>query len=450
MRSGMMSGATPARAVERVDEQQIPGENAHAVAPENARRLRAATLGAVVDDVVVKQGRVVNELGHDGELARRVAESAEAGGAQQERERPDALAPAFEQVPSRVRRRARAAFGSAREPAFDPGEVLAEQRLKLGEATLGAFAGGLEPRGVAEHGRGVLEAAPGSFCEFLSFQILVKELWGRLGRGSTGRPGLTALTPERAKRRILMAGPTVPRAARLGRRLGIALFAALVSVPTAVWSLQIMQAVWSPSRGSGAARAANTGQLGLLHAVDRARVAAAAFAESSERAEPRALSERARARVEFPAESGRALPSRQRNDRACAKSTASAMPRSTRYGMRRPLLPGIANGRATFDARARIPMTPDTTTALPTFDALPLSRRGASRRRRARLRAPDAGPARGVRARDARQGPRRPGAHRHGQDRGVRPADRRSARRARTSPRCRRSCSARRASSRCR
>ena len=80
-----------------------------------------------------------------------------------------------------------------------------------------------------------------------------------------------------------MAGPTVPRAARLGRRLGIALFAALVSVPTAVWSLQIMQAVWSPTRGPEP-ESCNHGQLALLHAVDRARVAAAAFAESSERA----------------------------------------------------------------------------------------------------------------------------------------------------------------------
>jgi hypothetical protein len=79
-----------------------------------------------------------------------------------------------------------------------------------------------------------------------------------------------------------MAGPTVPRAARLGRRLGIALFAVLVSVPTAVWSLQIMKVVWSPSRGP-APESCQKGQLGLLHAVERARTAAAGRAESSER-----------------------------------------------------------------------------------------------------------------------------------------------------------------------
>jgi len=79
-----------------------------------------------------------------------------------------------------------------------------------------------------------------------------------------------------------MAGPTLPRAARLGRRLGIALFAALVSIPTVVWSLQIMEVVWSPSRGPEP-ESCPQGQLGLLHAVERARAAAAGLAESSER-----------------------------------------------------------------------------------------------------------------------------------------------------------------------
>jgi acyl-CoA synthetase (NDP forming) len=80
-----------------------------------------------------------------------------------------------------------------------------------------------------------------------------------------------------------MPGPTTPRAARLGRRLGIALFALLVSVPTAAWSLQIMKVVWSPSRGP-APEDCRTGQLGLIRAVERARAAAAGLAETSERA----------------------------------------------------------------------------------------------------------------------------------------------------------------------
>jgi len=79
-----------------------------------------------------------------------------------------------------------------------------------------------------------------------------------------------------------MAGPAVPRVARLGRRLGIALFAVLVSVPTAVWSFQIMQDVWSPSRGPEPA-SCKQGQLALLRAVVRGRSAAASLAEASER-----------------------------------------------------------------------------------------------------------------------------------------------------------------------
>ena len=78
-----------------------------------------------------------------------------------------------------------------------------------------------------------------------------------------------------------MARPTVPRGVRLGRRLGIALFAALVSVPTVVWSLQIMRVVWSPSPGPTPA-SCQKGQLGLIHAVDRARTAAG-LATASER-----------------------------------------------------------------------------------------------------------------------------------------------------------------------
>jgi hypothetical protein len=79
-----------------------------------------------------------------------------------------------------------------------------------------------------------------------------------------------------------MAGPTVPRAVRLGRRLGIAVFAVFVSVPTVVWSLQIMKVVWSPSRGPEP-MSCQKGQLGLLRAVERARTAAAGLAAASER-----------------------------------------------------------------------------------------------------------------------------------------------------------------------
>jgi acyl-CoA synthetase (NDP forming) len=79
-----------------------------------------------------------------------------------------------------------------------------------------------------------------------------------------------------------MSGPTAPRALRLGRRVGIALFAVFVSVPTIVWSLQIMNVVWSPSREPEPS-SCKSGQIGLLRAVERGRAAAAGLAESSER-----------------------------------------------------------------------------------------------------------------------------------------------------------------------
>jgi hypothetical protein len=63
------------------------------------------------------------------------------------------------------------------------------------------------------------------------------------------------------------------RARRLGRRAGIVVFALLVAVPTAVWSIQIMLAVWSPEPGTAPADC-RQGLGGLLTAVERARTAA--------------------------------------------------------------------------------------------------------------------------------------------------------------------------------
>lgn len=74
-----------------------------------------------------------------------------------------------------------------------------------------------------------------------------------------------------------MTRPISP-SARLGRRLGIGLFALLVSVPTAVWSVQIMQQVWAPPPGPRPTDCAS-GIRGLLAAVERARAAVRAAPE---------------------------------------------------------------------------------------------------------------------------------------------------------------------------
>src|SRR5262245_42171795 len=70
-----------------------------------------------------------------------------------------------------------------------------------------------------------------------------------------------------------MTRPSRSRARRLGRRLGTLAPAAVVSVPTAIWSLQIMKAVWDPPSGPAPATCA-AGMSSLLAALDRAREAA--------------------------------------------------------------------------------------------------------------------------------------------------------------------------------
>lgn len=70
-----------------------------------------------------------------------------------------------------------------------------------------------------------------------------------------------------------MPRPARSRVRRIGRRVGIALFTLFVSVPTLVWTLQIMDALFFSRAGSMPA-SCNVGLLSLLRAVDRARFAA--------------------------------------------------------------------------------------------------------------------------------------------------------------------------------
>jgi hypothetical protein len=63
-------GCVAAGAVERVHQQHIAREHAHAVAPDFARSRLTAALVAVVDHIVVQQRRRVHQLGHHRELTR--------------------------------------------------------------------------------------------------------------------------------------------------------------------------------------------------------------------------------------------------------------------------------------------------------------------------------------------------------------------------------------------
>jgi hypothetical protein len=69
-----------------------------------------------------------------------------------------------------------------------------------------------------------------------------------------------------------MARPARSRGRRIGRRIGLALFAAFVSVPTLIWTFQIMRALFFPPLGPAFA-SCESGLRGLLQALERARVA---------------------------------------------------------------------------------------------------------------------------------------------------------------------------------
>jgi hypothetical protein len=63
------------------------------------------------------------------------------------------------------------------------------------------------------------------------------------------------------------------RARRLGRRIGIGLFAALVAIPTLLWTYQIMLALFYPEPGPRPA-SCRAGTQGLLAGLEQARSAA--------------------------------------------------------------------------------------------------------------------------------------------------------------------------------
>jgi hypothetical protein len=70
-----------------------------------------------------------------------------------------------------------------------------------------------------------------------------------------------------------MARPARSRVRRSGRRVGILVFAVFVSVPTLLWTFQIMETLFFPPSGPPPP-SCDLGLLSLLRAVDRARLAA--------------------------------------------------------------------------------------------------------------------------------------------------------------------------------
>jgi hypothetical protein len=70
-----------------------------------------------------------------------------------------------------------------------------------------------------------------------------------------------------------MTRPARSRVRRIGRRVGVVVFALFVSVPTLIWTFQIMEALFFRPSGPPPA-SCEAGLLSLLRAVDRARLAA--------------------------------------------------------------------------------------------------------------------------------------------------------------------------------
>ena len=73
-----------------------------------------------------------------------------------------------------------------------------------------------------------------------------------------------------------MASPVAdPPALVRGKRLGLAVYSAIVVIPVAIWGVQIMNQVWAPG-GDHTDVACRAGVRALIRAVERARSAAGA------------------------------------------------------------------------------------------------------------------------------------------------------------------------------
>jgi hypothetical protein len=86
--------------------------------------------------------------------------------------------------------------------------------------------------------------------------------------------------------------PTPSRASRTGRRVGIAVFALIITAATGTWTIQILYAVFAPPV-QAVAKECRSGTRALLGAVRRASLAAA-----SESGDERAALDRFRAALE--------------------------------------------------------------------------------------------------------------------------------------------------------
>jgi len=87
---------------ECVGQEQVARQDTDRVAPDAARCKTPPALLPVIDYVIVKQGRQMDELGRDGEIANARGWRSETCGGEHDGQRPDPLATGFEQMRRRV------------------------------------------------------------------------------------------------------------------------------------------------------------------------------------------------------------------------------------------------------------------------------------------------------------------------------------------------------------
>ena len=114
--------------LERPAEQEIADQDARRIAPDEVGGALAAAHARAVDDVVVEQGRGMDELDRGGELVVARAGVAEQVGAGERQHRPHALAAAGDQVAGELRDQRDLALHPLEDHRIDPVHVLGDER----------------------------------------------------------------------------------------------------------------------------------------------------------------------------------------------------------------------------------------------------------------------------------------------------------------------------------
>ena len=118
--------------------QEVADQHAGRVAPDRVGGFTATAQVGLVDHVIVKQGRGVDELDHRGQLVRIRAAVVERAGRQQQQHRSQALAPRIDDVFRHLVDQHHVGCQTAPDQRIDGRHVLTRQRLDLAEVGGGA------------------------------------------------------------------------------------------------------------------------------------------------------------------------------------------------------------------------------------------------------------------------------------------------------------------------